>query len=471
MSRHTARMVLDQISNRPALIAPKYAHAAGVADRIEVSSFGAALRDLASADVDDEEKQLRFRRREMLSAFGFPGQQQVDKPFLFAGGKAIIPIHGLLLNRFPYSWSFATGYNFIQSQVNAAMDDGDVDGIVYDVNSYGGLVTGCQETSDLMYAASAKQGGKPSLAVVDANCYSAAYYLASAADRIVVTPSGGAGSVGVVLMHVDMSKALDEAGVKVTFISAGDHKVDGNAYEPLSTEVAADLKAEIDKMYGKFVSTVARNRPNLSEQAVRDTEARIYQADDALALGLIDAVQTPPDALQQFFSAEDASDLNEDTNMATPAQQSADNATAADNTAAVQAAAAEARTAERQRIAAIHALPEAEGRTELATHLALNTDMTPDAAKGILGASPKKETQAAPPAPPASQEANHFKNAMNADKHPNVGADSTVGSEADPNGRPSRAQQILSAQRKAMGTKEQTQDAGKVHVGGGVMAF
>jgi signal peptide peptidase SppA len=456
MSRHTARMVLDQISNRPALIAKKFAHAAGINDRLEVSSVGAALRDLASADADDEEKQSQFRRREMLSAYGFPGQVQPnDKPFLFASGKAIIPIHGLLLNRFPYSWSFATGYNFIQSQVNAAMDDGDVDGIVYDVNSYGGLVTGCQETSDLMFAASAKQGGKPSLAVVDANCYSAAYYLASAADHIVVTPSGGAGSVGVVLMHVDLSKALDEMGIKVTFIHAGDHKVDGNAYEPLSKEVAADLKVEIDKMYGKFVSTVARNRPNLSEQAVRDTEARIYQADDALALGLIDAVQTPPDALQQFFNAEDASDLDEDTNMATAPDKSADNATAADNSAAINAAAAEARTTERARIAAIHALPEAEGRTELATHLALNTDMTPEAAKGILGASPKKEAAQQP----AATETNHFKNAMNADKHPNVGADSTVGGEDDANGKPSRAQQILGAQRKVMGTKEETKAA------------
>lgn len=461
MSRHTARMVLDQISNRPALIAKKFAHAAGISDKLEISSVGSALRDLASADAENEEKQSQFRRREMLSAYGFPGQpQQADKPFLFAGGKAIIPVHGLLINRFPYSWSFATGYNFIQSQVNAAMDDGDVDGIVYDVNSYGGLVTGCQETSDLMFAASAKQGGKPSLAVVDANCYSAAYYLASAADRIVVTPSGGAGSIGVVLMHVDLSKALDEMGVKVTFIHAGDHKVDGNAYEPLSKEVAADLKAEIDKMYGKFVSTVARNRPNLSEKAVRDTEARTYQADDALALGLIDAVQTPPDALQQFFNAEDASDLNEDTDMSTkPADN---NATAADNTAAINAAAAEARTAERARIAAIHALPEAEGRSELATHLAMNTDMSPDAAKGILGASPKKEVAAAQQPAAAAEpkpEANHFKNAMNADKHPNVGADSTVGGESDPNGKPSRAQQILGAQRKAMGTKEETKAA------------
>lgn len=460
MSRHTARMVLDQISNRPALIARKFAHAAGINDRLEVSSVGAALRDLASADADEEEKQSQFRRREMLAAYGFPGQaQQDDKPFLFAGGKAIIPIHGLLLNRFPYSWSFATGYNFIQSQVSAAMDDGDVDGIVYDVNSYGGLVTGCQETSDLMFAASAKQGGKPSLAVVDANCYSAAYYLASAADRIAVTPSGGAGSVGVVLMHVDVSKALDEMGVKVTFIHAGEHKVDGNAYEPLSKEVAADLKAEIDKMYGRFVSTVTRNRPNLSDKAVRDTEARIYQADDALALGLVDAVQTPPDALQEFFNAEDASDPNEDTDMASTTQQTANNATGADNTAAIAAAAAEARTAERARIAAIHALPEAEGRTELATHLALNTDMTAEAAKGILGASPKKEA-AQPPAKTEGEQTNHFKNAMNNGKHPNVGADSTVnGGQDDPNGKPSRAQQILGAQRKAMGTKEETKAA------------
>lgn len=449
MSRHTARIILDQIQRRPAMVAPFY-----ITDlplhHGEVTSVGlmADIREMARADVDTEQKWAERRKLELAMTYaGLIGAPPVqDKPFAFAGGKAIVPVHGVLINRFPYSWSFATGYNFVQGQVNAAMDDGDVDGIIYDVNSYGGLVSGCQETSDLMFAASAKQGGKPSLAVVDSSCYSAAYYLASAADRIAITPSGGAGSVGVLLMHLDVSKALDEFGIKVTFIHAGEHKVDGNMFEPLSREVTSDLQAEIDKMYGRFVSTVARNRPSLSEKAVRATEARSYQADDALALGLVDTVQTPSDALQRFF---DASGPNEDTNMATTPAQTTDNGTgakpAADDAAA---AAATVRTAERDRIRAIRALPEAEGRNKLADHIALETDMTAEQAKGILAASPKDEKKEV-----TTKEPNHFKAAMDSGAHPNVGADQGGGDGTGDGDKPNRAQQILAAQQKATGHK------------------
>ena len=117
----------------------------------------------------------------------------------------------------------------------------------------------------------------------------------SGADHMAVTPSGGAGSIGVVLMHMDVSGALEKYGIKIQFITAPEdgHKVDGNPYEALSPEVLAELQAEINKMYGVFVSTVTRNRPSLSAQAVRDTQARCFLADDALAAGLIDLCSNP----------------------------------------------------------------------------------------------------------------------------------------------------------------------------------
>lgn len=447
MSRHTARIVLDQIQRRPAMVAPFY-----ITDlplhHGEVTSIGlmADLREMARADADTEQKWADRRKLELATTYaGLVGAPPVqDKPFAFAGGKAIVPVHGMLINRFPYSWSFATGYNFIQGQVNAAMDDGDVDGIIYDVSSYGGLVSGCQETSDLMFAASAKQGGKPSLAVVDSSCYSAAYYLASAADRIAITPSGGAGSIGVLLMHLDVSKALDEFGIKVTFIHAGEHKVDGNMFEPLSKEVTSDLQAEIDKMYGRFVSTVARNRPSLSEKAVRATEARSYQADDALATGLVDTIQTPSDALQRFFDASGSND-EDDPNMATTTNPPANNGTGAQPAAEDAAAVATtARNTERERIRAIRTLPEAEGRSKLADHLALETEMSAEQVKGVLAASPKEGAPA---------EANNFQKAMDSGTHPNVGADQSGGSGTGDGDKPNRAQQILAAQEKATGHK------------------
>jgi ClpP class serine protease len=268
-------------------------------------------------------------------------------------------------------------------------------------------------------------------------------------------------------MHMDLSKMLEDIGIKVTFIYAGDHKVDGNAYEPLSEEVAADLKAEIDKMYDKFVLTVVRNRTNLSEQAVRDTQARCYQADDALAIGLIDAIQTPPDALEAYFNAEDAGEEDEQPDDPDePANHREDNDMAENKPATPPAAAgptaeeaaAAARTAERERVKAITTHPEAEGRASLASHLAMETDLSPEAAAGILKAAPKE--QATVPEPKQEgQQPNYFRQAMDNSKQPNVGADpahnGTGGGEDGEQGQPSRAKQIIALQERVQGKPKQ----------------
>lgn len=440
MSRYTAMTVMEQLFGKPALIHPHYATASPeVASKtgIEIGLMG-ALRALAVVDVDQEERQAEQRKYLLASAYMPGALSQQDKPFAFADGKAIIPVHGVLVNRLPYSFGFATGYSFIRNQVNAAMDDPQVDGIIYDVNSYGGLVSGCEETSDLMYQANGANGGKPSMAVVDSNCYSAAYMLASAADKLVSTPTGGAGSIGVVMMHADLSKMLDDVGVKVSFIHAGKYKVEGNPYEPLSEEATSHLQGEVNKIYDRFVATVSRNRPGMSEQAARDTEARCFQADDALEVGLIDAVQSPPAAIRSFTQAE------EDTEMAD--KKESEPQVEVKSGPSQEQIATEARAAERTRIRAIQGSEEAQGREELAAHL-VDVGMDAEQAVAILKVAPKKA--AAATNPPAQTEQNHFKNAMNAGGQPNVG--SNPEGAADGEDKPSAAQRILANQKKVTG--------------------
>ena len=133
------------------------------------------------------------------------------------------------------------------------------------------MVAGCFE---LAAEIRASRDLKPSVAVVDAACYSACYALASSASKIVCTPSGGVGSIGVVAMHVDYSKMFQEAGVKVTFIHSGDHKVDGNPYEPLPASVKDDIQKSVDSTRTEFVALVATNK-GLDTKVVFDTEAPI----------------------------------------------------------------------------------------------------------------------------------------------------------------------------------------------------
>ena len=373
---------------------------AAVMVAVNKTSLQMDLQTLHAETPESGERKRAEVMESLCAAYGFDSKAQ-NKPFAFQNGVAIIPIHGSLINRFGQCYGYVTGYNFIRRQRDAAMADPDVTAIVYDVNSGGGEAAGCFELADESFAL---RGTKPTISVVDSACYSAAYALASTSDQVVVTPTGGAGSVGVYTMHVDMSKMLENWGLEITLIHAGEHKVDGHPYAELPEDVRADMQKSVDATYNKFVESVARNR-NLSVEAVKDTQARCYSADDALALGLIDSVASPLEAIRAFLGG--------------PSEASNDETTG-DSLMELN----EAKQAERQRVGAIIGHPNAKGREAMANHLALNTDMSVDDAAALLAvapvaqvAEPEKKDEAAKP------KNEKFVEAMNQDDHPNVGPD------------------------------------------------
>ena len=405
MSDTAARAAMERMNLREVAVAPVY------------STLASDLQQMAATDPEQaQQKFMEQRRTELCEAYGFHSAKQ-EKPFAFANGVAIIPFSGSLINRFGQSYGWITGYNFISRQLALAMGDDDVKLIVGDFNTYGGEAAGCFERSDEIFNL---RGKKPMIAVIDSNCYSAGYALASAFDKIYCTPTGGVGSIGVVALHVNMGKMLDKWGIEMTFIHFGEHKVDGNPYESLSPAVKKNIQTGVNKSGEAFVSLVARNR-NLEATAVKATEAACYRADEAMSLGLIDAIATPSQAVQVYFDELSGSVHNPETEdeMSTTAENKPGANEQASNTADLAAARSEARTAERARVSSIMSCEEAKGRTALANHIAMNTDMDLDAAKAMLAASP---AAAAPVAAPAAQ-GNQFKEAMDNGKHPNVGAD------------------------------------------------
>ena len=319
----------------------------------------------------------------------------VEKPFAFAGGLAFVPIHGFLVNRLNASFGIATGYDYIRSQLRMAIEDPDVSAIVFDINSNGGMAAGCGELAQEIYNSRER---KPSVAVVDANAYSGAYYLGSAASKMVCTESGGVGSIGVVAAHIDFSKSLEKEGVAVTFIHAGEAKVDGNQFEPLSERARESIDHTVQYHYGMFTEAVAKHR-GMSVEDVKATEARCYTPPDALRLGLIDGVAGSAEAVRGLLAQGDE--------MSGITQEEAAKL-AAD-------AAAAAVAADRARTSAIRKAPEAEGRAALAEHLASSTSMSVEDAIAVLAAAPKQEA--------AKPEGNAFAAAMDASQNPNVGQD------------------------------------------------
>jgi signal peptide peptidase SppA len=181
--------------------------------------------------------------------------------------------------------------------------DESVGAIVIDIDSPGGSVFGTPELADEILKA---RGAKPIIAVANSNADSAAYWIASAADEIVGTPSSMVGSIGVWTMHVDFSKMDERVGMKVTYVSAGKYKVEGNEYEPLGEEAQAALQARVDEYYGMFVAAVAKGR-GVTASAVRNGygEGRVVTAKQALALGMIDRIGTLGQTLARFGASTD----------------------------------------------------------------------------------------------------------------------------------------------------------------------
>jgi len=359
---------LHQISAEPLLVAP---HGA--------AAFAHSLRAEAPAKREPFDHAL-----DVAAVFGAQAVGREDKAFAFdpEAGVAFIPVRGALVNRFGGAYSDLTGYQAIVRMAEAAGADPEVRGVVLDVDSYGGEAAGAFEAAQQVRASIA---GKPSLAIVNSAAYSAGYGMAVAADKIAAIPSGGAGSVGVVRMHLDQSGMLDRMGLKVSFVHAGAHKVDGNPYAALPDDVRADMQARVDQLYDAFVDHVASMRPGLTAEAIRATEARTYSAPDALAVGLIDAVSNAPDAYAAFVASLPAAAGAQSQEAPVPDIDKA----------------AVAGAEQRARIKAIITGAEAEGRGELANKLAFDTDLAADVAVSILAAAPRAAKAPAAAAPAA----------------------------------------------------------------------
>lgn len=234
----------------------------------------------------------------MESPYAAPGRNP-RAGYEVVEGVAIIPIQGTLVQKLGtlHPYSGMTGYDGIRQNFLMALADDAVSAIMLDIDSPGGEVSGCFDLVDTIYSA---RGAKPIHAILNESAYSAAYAIASAADRITVPRTGGTGSIGVIWMHVDWSQALADGGFRVTFITHGESKADGHPEIPLSKEARQRFQDDIDAMGELFDKTVARNR-GLTEKAVRETQAKTYLGAEGVRLGLADTVAAPDAAFRALL--------------------------------------------------------------------------------------------------------------------------------------------------------------------------
>lgn len=219
-----------------------------------------------------------------------------------SGSVAIIPIQGIISHRMnmmqAMSGAGGTSIQKLQAQFREAMADTNCKAIIFDVDSPGGSVDGVMEMASEIYNG---RKTKQSIAVVNSMAASAAYWLASAASEVVITPSGQAGSIGVYMMHQDESEALKKEGIKISLIKAGKYKAEGSPSEPLSDDARAAFQSKVDDFYSMFVKGVAQNR-GASQVSIRDGygQGRTLLANDSVKENLADRVGTFDDVLAKF---------------------------------------------------------------------------------------------------------------------------------------------------------------------------
>jgi signal peptide peptidase SppA len=239
----------------------------------------------------------------------YPARQQP------ATSVALIPVHGVIAPRMNLMSDISGGctYEELRSQLRDAVADPAIGTIVLDIDSPGGSCAGASEFAQEVLAARAK---KPVIAVAQYQMCSAAYWIGACATEVVAPVSALLGSIGVFAIHEDLSKALEQEGIKLTHIAAGKYKVDGNSAEPLSDSARARIEAHVTATYQRMTSDIALGR-GVSPAVVRATygEGAVVQAHDALSAGMIDRIATLDDTLARVLTSGTPTMLRADTSQ------------------------------------------------------------------------------------------------------------------------------------------------------------
>lgn len=415
-----ARLAISRLSMSECLVGPE-----------TTDMFVQCLTTYANTDAD--KGQVEFAKAQVKTGermFGGAPSTESKKPFVYQDGIAVIPVYGVLLNKFNSCWGFVTGYQFIRSQVALADADPDVKLIVLDHDTPGGDASGCFETTEII-----RNLATPTLAMVDDLAASGGYATAAACNRVVATSSASVGSIGVYRMLVDVRENDAQYGIKIDFVvsTGSDFKLAGNPHADMTDEMRDWFQEAVDVRMQEFVDDVITSR-GLTEDEIRETRAKVYRSQDALARNLIDAVSDPTDAVAAFLAElgtdepieedEDAMALprNEAELTAMLDQAKTEGVNSVTKVDAAQVA-RDAVTADRTRRQAIIGCDEAKDKGKLAATLADTEGMTVEMAKPILAVA------AAEVAAPVTPAASPLIAAMDATGGAQVAAEETQTSE------------------------------------------
>lgn len=221
---------------------------------------------------------------------------------------ALVQVNGHIASddRWYHKYVGITSYSAIVNALTAAADHPGVDAAILMVDSGGGSAKGADEASTEIKRID--HDDLPVYAYNAGQMCSGAYWLGSAARRIASSRLAMAGSIGVLAVHTDISAMLKMDGEKKTILSIGEHKADGNPFEPLSKSAKETMLSEMQQIYDVFAGTVSANR-GISLQDINDQQALVYMGAAARDHGLIDQI-TPMNRFIEAISTDHSRSRN-----------------------------------------------------------------------------------------------------------------------------------------------------------------
>lgn len=214
--------------------------------------------------------------------------------YQLVGACAVINITGTITPRPSMfdEWSGGTSHEFIGAATNEALADGQVEAIIYSIDSPGGVVFGMPETGDIVSAAGKE---KSTYGIANHVAASAAYWYLAQMGATYITPAGTVGAIGVLMGSTDETKALEMAGIKDVLVSntSSPYKGEGYPQVPITDEHVADMVRTCDAYMAMFTSAVARGRKVQEDRVIKDFgRGRMLLAADAVAAGMVDKIDT-----------------------------------------------------------------------------------------------------------------------------------------------------------------------------------
>lgn len=229
-----------------------------------------------------------------------PLVKETDDGYTIVGSVGVIPCSGVISARPSLfdEWSGGTSHENMGRATEKALADSKVESIVYDIDSPGGIVFGMVEAAEKVFAA---KKTKPTTAVANYVAASAAYWYASQAAEIVISPTGQVGSIGVLIGNTDQTKMLEMMGVSSVLVTndSSPYKAEGWPETPFTPEAREELRSEVNYYAEKFIAAISKGRGIRANTVSKDFgQGRMLRAEDALAARMVDRIDTLEAVLQ-----------------------------------------------------------------------------------------------------------------------------------------------------------------------------